>query len=97
MNYDRVNEHTLQTNAVAFEALHGLVEERLARGGHSRDVVLFPFDGGIDMLEDLFDRVCDLRADTIARDECHLTKRVKTAARQRNREDVQCTLRHTWL
>lgn len=65
---------TLQANAIALEALHGLLEEILACRGHARDIVLFPFDGCVDVIKNLFDRVGDFGADAIAGDEGDLTR-----------------------
>lgn len=47
--------HTLQTDFVSLQAVHGLLEEGLSRRGHTRDVVLLPFNGSVDVLEDLLD------------------------------------------
>lgn len=62
-------KHTLETNPVAPETLHSLLEEILTLGRHTRDVVLFPLNGCIDIFEDLLDRVCDLIPNTITGDE----------------------------
>ena len=48
---------TLKTNTVAPQTLHSLLEENLALGGHSGDVVLLPLNGSVDMLKDLLDGV----------------------------------------
>ena len=60
---------TLKSDTVAPQALHSLLEENLALASHARDVVLLPFNGGVDMLEDLLDGVGNLLADTITGDE----------------------------
>ena len=67
---DRVR--TLETDPVAPQTLHSLLEENLALASHARDVVLLPFNGGIDMLEDLLDGVGNLVTNTISRDEGNL-------------------------
>jgi len=58
-------ELTLETNTIALQAIHGLSEEVLSGSGHSRDVVLFPLNGSVDVLEDLLDRVGNFSSDTI--------------------------------
>ncbi len=50
-----LRRRTLETNPVAPEALHSLLEEDLTLGGHAGDVVLLPFNGGVHVLEDLLD------------------------------------------
>ena len=60
---------TLETNAITLQAVHGLLEERLARRGHTGDIVLLPLNGSIDVLENLFYRVRDFCAYTVTRDE----------------------------
>jgi hypothetical protein len=65
---------TFEANLVSFQAFHGLFEKSLARGGDTRDVVLLPLNGGIDMLKYFLDGICDLLADTISRDECNLSR-----------------------
>lgn len=57
---------TLQADTVALETLHGLFEEVLACRGHAGDVVLFPFYGCVDIVEDFLDGVGDFSADAIA-------------------------------
>ena len=64
---DRVR--TLETDPVAPQTLHSLLEENLALGGHAGDVVLLPLNGSVDILEDLLDGVGNLLADTITGDE----------------------------
>ena len=59
---------TLEPNFVTLQALHGLLEKRFTGGGHARNIILFPFNGRIDRLEDLFDRVCDFFTNSITRD-----------------------------
>lgn len=65
---------TLEPNFVTLQALHSLLEESFTRGGHARNIVLFPFYGRVDRLEDLFDRFCDFLANTITRDKGHLRR-----------------------
>lgn len=60
---------TLQAYTVALQTLHGLFEEVLACRGHAGDIVLFPFDGCVDIIKNLLDRVGDFSADTIAGNE----------------------------
>ena len=62
---------TLEADFVALHALDGLFEETLASRGDTRDVILLPLNGGIDMLEDLLDRVCDFGANTISGNKCY--------------------------
>lgn len=64
--------HTLETDTVAPQTLHSLLEEVLALGRHARDVVLLPLNGSVDVLEDLLHGVRDLVTDTISGDEGHL-------------------------
>lgn len=64
MNAKRVGP-TLETNAIALQAIHSLPEQVLSGGGHSRNVVLFPLNRSIYMLEDLLDRVGNFSPDTI--------------------------------
>jgi len=68
-------ELTLETDTVAFQTVHGLSEEVLSSGGHSRDVVLFPLNGSVDVFEDLFDGVGNFSSDTVTwnqGDLCHI-------------------------
>ena len=62
-------KRTLETNPVAPQTLHSLLEENLALGGHARDVVLLPLNGGVDVLEDLLDRVGNFVTNTVTGDE----------------------------
>ena len=69
------DELTLQTNTVALQAVHGLSEEVLSGSGHSRDVVLFPLNGSVNVFEDLFDGVGNFSPDTVTwnqGDLCHI-------------------------
>ena len=68
-------EHTLEADLVALQALHSLLEENLALGGHAGDVVLLPLNGSVDILEDLLDGVGNLVTNTVTGDEGHLEKR----------------------
>ena len=61
--------HTLETNFVAPQALHSLLEEVLALRGHAGDVVLLPLNGGIGVLEDFLYRVGNLLTNTVTGDE----------------------------
>ena len=67
---DRVR--TLETDPVAPQTLHSLLEENLALGGHAGDVVLLPLNGSVDILENLLDGVGDLVTNTVTGDEGHL-------------------------
>jgi hypothetical protein len=46
---------TFEPNPVTLQALHGLLEESFTGGGHAGNIILFPFYGRVDILEDLFD------------------------------------------
>ena len=63
---------TFQSNSVALERLHGLLEQGFASGGHPRNVVLLPLNGSVDILENLLDGVGDLVTNTVTGDEGHL-------------------------
>ena len=67
---DRVR--TLETDPVAPQTLHSLLEENLALGGHARDVVLLPLNGGVDVLKDFLHGLRDLVTYTISGDESDL-------------------------
>ena len=72
MTFDRSEKNTLETDAVALEGLHSLCKKRFALVGHARHVVLFPLDGCIYMLEDLFDGIGDFLANTVTWNESDL-------------------------
>lgn len=63
---------TLQSHSVPLQALHGLLEESLTRGGHTRDIVLLPLYGSVDVFKDVLDRLRDFLADTVSWDESDL-------------------------
>lgn len=63
---------TLKPDAVPLQTLEGLLEHGLAAGSLARDVILFPFNGSVDVLEDLLDRVGDFCTNTITGDESNL-------------------------
>ena len=65
---------TLETDAIPLQALHGLLEELFAGGGHARDIVLLPLNGRIHVLEDLLDGVGDLSTNTVTGYEGNLTR-----------------------
>ena len=67
-------KRTLETNPVAPQTLHSLLEENLALGGHAGNVVLLPLNGGVNVLEDLLDGVGNLVTNTISGDEGNLDK-----------------------
>jgi hypothetical protein len=75
---EKVGLHTLEANPVPLQAVHGLLEERLAGGGHTRDVILIPLNGRVDVLEDFLDRVRDLCTDTVSGDEGDLLEGMKS-------------------
>lgn len=79
---------TLEADAVALQALHSLLEELLTRRGHARHVILLPFDGSVDVLENLLHRVCDLCTDTVTRDESDLEDEVVSRRVGQSRERV---------
>ena len=56
---------TLETDTVALQTVHGLPEEVLSSGGHSRDIVLFPLNGSVDVFEDLLDGVGNFSPNTV--------------------------------
>ena len=64
--------HTLEPNPVTLQALHGLFEECFTGGGHARNIILFPFYRRVDILEYLFDRLCDFLTNPITRNKSHL-------------------------
>lgn len=63
---------TFQTDAVALETLHSLLEEVLASGRHTGDIVLLPLDGCIDIVEYLFHGVGDFSTNPVTGNERHL-------------------------
>ena len=66
---------TLETDTVALQAVHGLSKEILPCGSHSGDIVLFPFNGSIDVFEDLLNGVGNFSSDTVTRNQgnlCHI-------------------------
>lgn len=68
-------ELTLETDTVALQAVHGLSEEVLPGGRHSGDIILLPLNWGIDVFEDLLDRVGNFSSDTVPRNQrdlCHI-------------------------
>jgi hypothetical protein len=72
VTFDRSEKNALETNAVAFEGLHGLCKKRFALVGHARHVVLFPLDGCVYMLKDFFNRIGDFLANTVTWNESDL-------------------------
>lgn len=60
-------ELTLEADSVALQTLQSLLEEILAIGGHTGNVVLFPVNGSIGILENLLDRVGNFFTDTVTR------------------------------
>ena len=65
---------TFETDTIALQAVHGLSEEVLSGGGHSRDIVLFPLNRSIYMFKDLLDRVGNFGSNTVTwnqGDLCH--------------------------
>lgn len=70
----RLYRRTLQSDLVALQALHGALEERVVAASLARDVVLVKLDRDVDVLEDLLDRVGELGADAVTRDEGNLRR-----------------------
>ena len=88
-------KRTLETNPVAPQTLHSLLEENLALASHARDVVLLPLNGRVHVLEDLLDRVGNLVTDTVTRDEGHL-ERCSVDCYGRCDGRAQYKHHHTW-
>jgi hypothetical protein len=65
-------QHTLEADPVALQALHGLLEQLLTTGGNARDVVLFPLDRSVYMLEDLLNGVGDFGTNPVTGDKSNL-------------------------
>jgi hypothetical protein len=65
-------QHTLETDPVALQALHGLLEQLLTAGGNAGDVVLFPLDRSVYMLEDLLNGVGDFGTNTVTGNKSNL-------------------------
>ena len=65
---------TLESNTVTLQALKSLLEDGLATGSLARDVILFPLNGSVDVLEDLLDGVGDLSTNTVTGYEGNLTR-----------------------
>lgn len=63
------NGQTLESNLVPLQALHSSPEHRVVSSVLASNIVLVELDGDVDVLEDLLDRVGDLRSDTISGDE----------------------------
>ena len=63
--YNERRKITFQSDLVTLQTLHSLLEECLARRGHTGNIVLLPLDGSVDMVKDFLHRVCDLCANTI--------------------------------
>lgn len=63
---------TLEADTVALQAVHGLSEEILSSSRHAGDIVLFPFNGSIDMFKYLLDGVSNFSSDTVTRNQCDL-------------------------
>lgn len=57
---------TLESDLVALHTLNSLLKEVFVGGRGTGDIVLLPLYRGIDVLEDLLDRVGDLSADTVS-------------------------------
>jgi hypothetical protein len=90
----RMDGRTLEPNFVTLQALHSLLEESLTGGGHAGNIVLFPFYGRVDRLENLFDGICDFFANTITRDKGHLS-RMRSRDIRMERQYSRCIRRHT--
>jgi hypothetical protein len=81
LNDDGDDDYTFEPHSVAFQAVHGLLEKSLAGGRHSRDIILIPFNGSVDVLEDLLDRVRNFCADTVSRNERDLYAGIRNGLR----------------
>ena len=46
---------TFESDTVALQAVHGFPEKSLAGRRHSRYIILVPFNGSVDILENFFD------------------------------------------
>jgi len=86
---------TLQADAVALQAFHGLSEEILACRGHAGDIVLFPFDRCVDIVKNLLDGVGDFSANAISGDERDLKRDKRPVAGSVG--CLQCRHRHISL
>lgn len=87
--------NTLEANFVALQTFHGLDEEGLACRGHSREVILLPLNGGINVFKDFLHGVCDFCTDTISWDEGNLMDNV-TRQKDKQNVDERYAFRHTW-
>lgn len=68
-------ELTLEADAIALQTVHSLSEEVLPSGRHSRDIVLVPLNGSVDVFENLLDGVGNFCSNTVAwnqGDLCHI-------------------------
>lgn len=64
---------TLQADSVPLQTLHSLLEESFAGRRHSRNIVLLPLDGRVDVLKDLLDGLGDFMSNTISGNEGDLS------------------------
>ena len=71
--------NTLEANFIALQTVHGSDEESLACccRGHSRNVILLPLNGGINVFENFLHRVCDFCTNTISWDEGNLLNNMR--------------------
>ena len=68
-------ELTLEADAIALQAVHSLSEEVFPCGRHSRDIMLVPLNGSVDVFENLLDGVSNFGSNPIARNQgdlCHI-------------------------
>jgi hypothetical protein len=65
-------KRTLKADAVALQALHGLLEELLATRSDTGNVVLLPLNRSVDVLEYLLHRVGNLGTNTVTGDKGNL-------------------------
>ena len=72
-NTTNANILTLETDSVSPQALKCLLEELLAFGRHSRNVVLLPFNGSVDILKYFLDRLGNLVTNTVSGNESDLS------------------------
>src|ERR1700761_2859753 len=74
----RTSVLTLETDSVALQTIHSLLEQSLSRRCHSGYIVLFPLNGSVDVFENLFYGVCDFCANTVTWDKGDLRQLART-------------------
>jgi len=58
-------ELTLETDTISLQAFHSLSEEVLPSGRHSRDIVLLPLNGSVNVFENFLDGVGNLGSNPV--------------------------------